>query len=117
MDRIIGYCGLTCTECPAYVATQANDRPALERVAAQWREQHDAPHLTADGILCDGCVTADGYKCSHCSECEMRACGLQRGVANCAHCSEYACDKLETFFGYVPDARTTLDGVRAGLAA
>jgi hypothetical protein len=89
----------------------------LERVAAQWREEHDAPSLTADGIMCDGCVMADGYKCSHCDECEIRACGLQHSVANCAHCSEYACDKLEAFFGFVPDARTTLDGVRAGLVA
>ena len=42
---------------------------------------------------------------------------MERGVANCAHCAEYACDKLEAFFGLVPDARVTLDDIRAGLAA
>ena len=117
MDSIIGTCGLTCTDCAAYLATQADDRPELERVAAQWREEYDAPNITSEGIMCDGCVTADGYKCSHCHECEIRACGVQHGVANCAHCNDYACDRLEAFFGFVPDARTTLDGVRAGLVA
>jgi hypothetical protein len=38
-DRIIAYCGLVCTDCPAYIATQADDRVALERVAAQRTEQ------------------------------------------------------------------------------
>ena len=37
MDKIIAYCGLVCSDCSAYVATQANDQEALERVAAQWR--------------------------------------------------------------------------------
>jgi len=38
-------------------------------------------------------------------------------VVNCAHCDDYACDKLEAFFGMAPNARTTLDGIRAGLMA
>jgi len=42
--------------------------------------------------------------------------GLLRKVANCAHCAEYAgCDKLADFFKSVPDARVTLDGIRAAL--
>jgi hypothetical protein len=48
MDKMIAYCGLVCTDCPAYVATQANDRDALERVAAQWREEYNAPGLTVE---------------------------------------------------------------------
>ena len=38
MDNMIAYCGLVCSDCQAYVATQANDPAALERVAAEWRE-------------------------------------------------------------------------------
>ena len=49
---------------------------------------------------------------SHCSECGIRACGVEKGVENCAHCDEYGCDKLTEFFGFVPDAKTTLDGIR-----
>ncbi len=42
MDTIIAYCGLVCSDCPAYIATQAGDDDALERVAAQWRAEEDA---------------------------------------------------------------------------
>jgi hypothetical protein len=117
MDKIIAYCGLVCTDCAAYIATQANDRAALEQVAAQWREEFNAPEITVEGILCDSCLTDVGRKCGHCFECQMRACAMGRGLLNCAHCADYACDKLQGFFGFVPQARATLDGIRAGLAA
>ncbi len=117
MDKMIAYCGLICTDCPAYIATQADDRANLEQVAARWREEYNAPNITVESVICDGCLTDDGRKCSHCFECEIRACGIERGVANCAHCDEYICDKLEAFFGLAPDARATLDSIRAGLAA
>jgi hypothetical protein len=38
-------------------------------------------------------------------------------VANCAHCADYGCEKIEGFFGFVPEARATLDGIRAELAS
>jgi hypothetical protein len=117
MDKIIAYCGLVCTDCPAYIATQANDRAALERVAAQWREEFNAPNITAEGVLCDGCLTDLGHKFGHCHECQIRACGMHRDVVNCAYCEAYACDTLQEFFGFVPGARTLLDGIRASIAA
>jgi hypothetical protein len=111
-NRIIAHCGLICTDCPAYIATQANDQEALERTAAQWRKEYDSPDITAESIICDGCLTDEGRKCGHCFECKIRACGIERGIVNCGHCSDYACEKLEDFFGFVPDARAVLDGVR-----
>jgi len=115
MEHMVAYCGLVCTDCPAYIATQADDHAALERVAAQWREEYNAPEITVESVICDGCLGDAGRKCSHCPECEIRACGVERGVANCAHCPDYACEKLESFFGFVPDARTTLDEIQRAL--
>jgi len=40
MNRMIAYCGLVCTDCEAYTATQANDLAALERLAAKAREEY-----------------------------------------------------------------------------
>ena len=115
MDKIIAYCGLVCSDCPAYVATQANDQAALEKVAAQWQQEFNAPNITVESIICDGCLDS-GRKCSHCAECQIRACGVERGVANCAHCANYnTCDKLQGFFGFAPQARATLDAIRAQL--
>ena len=116
MANIIAYCGLICTECPAYVATQANDHAALEEVAAQWREEFDAPELTAKSVICDGCLGVAGRKFGHCSKCEIRACAMGRAVLNCAHCDDYGCETISGFFGYVPEAKATLDGIRASLS-
>jgi hypothetical protein len=115
MERMIAYCGLVCTDCPAYVATQAGDIAALKRVASQWREEFNSPDISVENIRCDGCLTDQGYKFGHCSQCPIRACGMERGVPNCGHCGDYACDQLQEFFGLVPEARTLLDSVHAEL--
>jgi hypothetical protein len=117
MEEIVAYCGLLCSDCPAYLGTQADDLAALEQVVARWREEFNAPNLTVASIRCDGCLGAGGRKMSHCFECEMRACAMGRGVLNCAHCPEHACETLQGFLGFVPDARTRLDGMRTGLMA
>ena len=115
MERMIAFCGLVCTECAGYLATQANDWAELERLAAKAREEYNVPTATAEGVLCDGCLSDTGRKCGYCAQCEIRACGVARGVANCGHCPDYACEKLTAFFGMVPAARGVLDGVQSAL--
>ena len=112
MSRLVAYCGLVCSECGAYRATQADDAVALERVAAQWREEYLLPGIAAAWVLCDGCLGSEGRKCGHCGDCEIRACGMSAGVANCAACPDYSCVRLERFFELVPAARAVLDGLR-----
>lgn len=36
MDKMIAFCGLTCTECPAFIATQKNDNKEREKVAKDY---------------------------------------------------------------------------------
>jgi hypothetical protein len=115
MERMIAFCGLVCTECEGYLATQANDWDALERLAAKAREEYNIPDATAEGVLCDGCLSDTGRKIGYCAQCEIRACGVARGVANCGHCPDYACEKLTAFFGMAPQARGVLDEVRNAL--
>jgi hypothetical protein len=114
MDKIIAYCGLNCAECPAYIATQSGDPAALERVAAEWRVAFNAPDITVESIVCDGCLaTIGGRLAGYCSMCEIRACAVGRGVVNCAYCSEYGCAKLTGFLVQAPAARETLEQLRA----
>jgi hypothetical protein len=117
MDRMIAYCGLVCTDCQAYIATQANDVEALERMAANARAEFNMPDVTVESVMCDGCLTESQRLCGYCFECQVRACGMARGVLNCAHCDDYACDALEAFWDMAPAARTTLDSIRTGLTA
>lgn len=105
------------------MATQSGDRTALEEVAAQWREQFDAPEITSESIICDGCLGTDDGRRSGCSTtCEIRTCATKRpqSIANCAHCIEYAgqngtCTKLESLFADAPDARAVLNEIKRGL--
>ncbi|MGD8399129.1 MAG: DUF3795 domain-containing protein [Anaerolineae bacterium] len=114
---MIAYCGLVCTDCPGYIATQADDTAALERLAARAREEYGQPDATAASTMCDGCLAEGDRLCGYCAACDVRACAVALGVANCAHCDDYACHKLEGFWAMAPKARATLDGIRAGLVA
>jgi hypothetical protein len=110
MTTLIAACGLDCTRCEAYQATQSIDRLALEAVVEKWSREYHATGLTVENVQCDGCMTA-GRKVTHCSECEIRLCALQRGFANCSACPDYACDQLAAFFQLVPQAQANLEAI------
>ncbi|MGC9468588.1 MAG: DUF3795 domain-containing protein, partial [Anaerolineae bacterium] len=111
-NKIVAYCGIICSECDAYKATQSKDQAALERVAAAWREQF-SPEITAASIACDGCLPTDGALCGWGAECPIRACAIDRGVNSCAHCPDYGCDTITEFLSHSPETRKVLDAMRA----
>ncbi|MEA3238423.1 MAG: DUF3795 domain-containing protein [Candidatus Bipolaricaulota bacterium] len=114
MEKMIAYCGLVCTECPAYIATRNNDQGALKKVAEQWSKEFNAT-LTADDCACDGCLATTDRHMSHCAECKIRACAIEKKVRNCAHCTDYPCDELQGFFSLAPEAQATLEQIRQNL--
>jgi hypothetical protein len=111
-NRIISYCGITCSECDAYLATQTKDTTELERVAAAWSEAYKTD-ITAAAIMCDGCLATEEPHSSYCLECGIRACAIDRGVASCAYCEDYGCDTLEGFVSQVSGLRQALESIRA----
>ncbi len=113
-NELIGICGLPCHECGAYIATQNDDDAKRVEVAAMWSTMYNA-EITPEEINCDGCSPGGKRVFQHCTVCEIRKCGIQRGLANCAHCDDYTCEKLESFFEMVPDSRARLDAIREGL--
>ena len=108
MEKKIAYCGIDCTECEAFIATRRDDDALRAKTAQKWSEQYDA-NITANDIRCSGCTNADGIHFSHCNECEIRLCGQEKGIKNCAFCESYPCSNLEKFFGFVPSARENLE--------
>jgi len=116
MNPLIAFCGLDCTQCEAYTATQSNDLAAQERLLVKWRAEYNAPDMTMAAVTCDGCTSA-GRLGGYCSACPVRACSVSREMTNCAYCPDYAsCEKLAHFFGLAPHAKATLDEIRLRLS-
>jgi hypothetical protein len=109
--KIIAACGLICSECDAYKATQAGDAKGIDEIAAEWREQFN-PQIQSADVWCDGCMK-DGRKCAHAkSGCAIRACAVTKKVANCAECDVYPCEEIAAFMISVPQAHKTLKELR-----
>jgi len=113
MAEIIGACGLVCSECPAYLATQADDAARVAAVAAQWSKDYGGDIKPAD-VWCDGCMELGARKCGHTKECDVRACVTERRLANCAPCGDYGCAKMTAFVNMAPAAKETLERLRRG---
>ncbi len=109
MDKIIAKCGLICSECEAFQATQKDDAKALAEVAAKWTKlyNHD---FTAESVVCDGCQAVEGRLSVYAREvCGIRQCCVERRIGNCYYCEVYPCEMLEKFFELVPEARSNLE--------
>ncbi len=110
---MVAYCGIVCTECPAYIATQNNDEEGRRRTAAKWSQELGL-EVSPDDCICDGCRAFEGRLGGYCGQCPIRACGVAKGVENCAYCESYSCGDLDKFLANVPTARETLNAIRAG---
>ncbi|HNZ65113.1 MAG TPA: DUF3795 domain-containing protein [Smithella sp.] len=112
METMIAYCGIICTKCPVYLATQADDDKAREAVAQRWSTQYGL-HIKPRDAICDGCLKMDGRLFSHCRVCGIRACGMEKKVSTCAACADYACAQLKAFHSVAPHAGRMLEKLRA----
>ena len=111
-QKMIAFCGLDCAECPAFHASTRLTMEERQSVADRWAKEFGAK-ITATEVDCVGCTAREGVHVGQCAVCEMRVCGLAKGLATCADCPEFACAKLEGFFAAVPAAKSNLMGQRA----
>ncbi len=114
MSEMIAICGLICTECPTYLATQKNDDDERQKVAEQWSKLFKMK-IEPDDINCDGCLSESERHFNYCTVCKIRQCGKGKGVQNCAYCADYPCTLLEQWFINVPESKTTLNSIRERL--
>ena len=100
MKDMIGYCGLDCEKCDAYIATVNDDQALREKTAKLWAELNNAPILP-EHINCEGC-RMNGAKTVFCDS----LCGIRNHFAGGGLCT--CKDKLwsEAF----PDGNPALRG-------
>ena len=83
MSKMIAYCGLVCSDCPTYLATQNDDDVARAETAAYYAEKFGFD-LKPEDINCDGCLSEGGKLIAYCQSCEIRKCCQERELVHCA---------------------------------
>ena len=114
METIIAMCGIDCSECGAYQATRDDNDQKRREVAELWSKEYGSD-IKPEDINCASCLSDSDNVFSYTTICEIRKCGREKGVTNCAHCPDYACERLKEFFGMVPEAKKRLDEIKAAL--
>ena len=111
MAEMISRCGLECNECAAFKATEADDDNKRKEIAAKWSEMYKTD-IKMEDINCEGCLSTGKKVFNHCNVCEIRKCAVEKDVPNCAHCSLYICEKLDSFLEMAPRNRELLERIR-----
>lgn len=111
MKTSIACCGLNCSECPTFIATRTDDDAKRDKVVAQWGKLFHM-RLVREDINCDGCLSNTGRLFGHCLKCDIRKCCADKQIANCAPCPDWPCEKLATFYDFVPHARKGIERAR-----
>ena len=89
-------CGLYCGVCRLYTATQEGDLGLLGRLARIYaRRLEDVNSLTADDLLCDGCLSK--RRSFLCRACSIRDCTHDKGIQGCHCCDDFPCDRIDAF--------------------
>ena len=107
--RKIAFCGLVCSECPVWIATQAGDRAAMARLAQEYSTPDFA--FAPDDMVCRGCDSPAGANEKMCAGCPIRQCGMGRGLPHCAACPDYPCRTMEQYIPADSDRRRRLDSL------
>ena len=108
---MIGYCGLDCGQCEAFIATQNNDDALRAKVAGVWAKLSGAP-IRPEHINCTGCKST-GVRTYYCDQlCEARKCAIKKSISTCAECSDYPCSVLDHILKEARQAKTTLGALR-----
>ncbi len=115
--RIVGVCGIICSDCRAFIATQKDDRELRKEVAKSWSTEEEK--VTPEDINCEGCFASGESLMKHAGTCAVRNCGYERKVENCAHCDEFPCVTLTGLWKSMgtTEERATLEEIRKGLGA
>ena len=109
MGKMISYCGLVCSECPAYLAKKDNNDEKRIMTAKAWSS--DTFTVNPEDVNCDGCLTPGGEMFKYCGECFIRSCGVERKVENCGTCHDYGCDRIKYHTDRSPECKGILDEI------
>ena len=113
MSEMISYCGLLCSSCPIYLATNEPDKTKKDDLIGEiintCKTIYGIDYRYEDINDCDGCKAENGRLFSSCENCKIKKCAGSKKIENCAYCDKYSCNELSEIFKSEPAAKTRLD--------
>jgi ribosomal protein S18 acetylase RimI-like enzyme len=110
-SMMMAYCGLDCSKCIGFLATQSGDAKEIAEVAQKWSIQFNAD-VKPEHVLCDGCKAA-GRKSYYCGNlCKIAKCCSGKKMSTCAECGDYACEDLSFVLEHSLEAKENLGQLR-----
>lgn len=106
MDKMMAYCGILCSECDAFKATKDNNDELRRATAGQWSKMYGA-EINPEMINCLGCRSELLF--SHCGECEIRNCAIEKQVDHCGLCDSFPCEITKQIIDNVPGVKERLE--------
>lgn len=108
---MIAYCGIDCSKCKSYIATQSGKSEALVKAAERLTRVYRS-EVKPEYVICDGCK-ADKRHSFFCSnKCKMRKCCIEKNYNACIECHDFLCKELAFELTNTPEARDNLEKLR-----
>ena len=92
--NLIACCGLYCGACPIYDTGKRGDLKHLGQIARAMADYLGRAVEVSD-LACEGCLSE--VVAAHCRDCALRACALGKGLACCAECPDFPCQRIMDF--------------------
>jgi hypothetical protein len=108
---MIAYCGIDCSKCPSYIATQSGSSEELDKVAKKLAERYRA-EVKSEYVLCDGCKADKRHSYFCANSCKMRKCCIEKNYGSCIECDDFPCKELQFELDHSPEAKKNLEKLR-----
>ena len=108
---MIAYCGINCSKCDSYLATQSGNQEDLKKVANKLSKLYLA-EVKPEYVICDGCKTGERHSFFCTNSCKMRKCCIEKGCYSCIECSDFPCKELQFELDNNPEAKDNLEKLK-----
>jgi len=109
-NTLLAFCGVDCTNCEIFIATQENNFMLKEKIAK--KISSSSYKITTDEINCYGCSGNQNIKFKFCNSCKIRECGIENKLNNCGECVKYPCCLLTKAFEMDQTNKIRLDKIK-----
>ena len=108
---MIAYCGIDCSKCESYLATQSGNDDELVRVATKLSRIY-CTDVKPEYVICDGCRAGKRHSYYCTNTCKMRKCCVEKEYNSCIECSESPCKELQLELDNHPEAEDNLEKLK-----